>query len=171
MKGTKKMPKYRKKPVVIEAITFEEFIEYGKNNGGNIVNGFPWSFSYKGHPVTHENDECYLIPTLEGTLRFTPDDVLITGVKGEIYPCKIDIFEATYDIASTVRASNPQIENNFVYHAPKPGQPEIYTEIREKAKELAYLIDEKVPKSREQSLAITNLEQAVFWANAGIARN
>ncbi|MEK4513613.1 Acb2/Tad1 domain-containing protein [Paenibacillus sp. FSL K6-2524] len=67
--------------------------------------------------------------------------------------------------------SNPQIENNFTYHAPKSGQPEIYTEIREKAKELAILIDEHVPKSREQALALTNLEQAVFWANAGVARN
>lgn len=67
--------------------------------------------------------------------------------------------------------SNPQIENNFTYHAPKEGQPQMYTDIREKAKELAYLIEQLVPESREQSLAITNLEQAVFWANAGIARN
>lgn len=66
---------------------------------------------------------------------------------------------------------NPQIENNFSYHAPKPGQPEIYQEIREKAKELAYMIDELAPGSREKSLAMTNLEQAVFWANAAIARN
>lgn len=66
---------------------------------------------------------------------------------------------------------NPQIENNFRYHAPQPGQPEIYQEIREKAKELAYLIDDLVLNSREKSLAMTNLEQAVFWANAGIARN
>lgn len=66
---------------------------------------------------------------------------------------------------------NPQIENNFSYHAPKPGQPEIYQEIREKAKEFAYLIEGLVPNSREKSLAMTNLEQAVFWANAAIARN
>lgn len=68
-------------------------------------------------------------------------------------------------------SSNPQIENNFNYHSPKPGQTEIYTEIREKAKELAYLIDEQVPNSREKALAMTNLEQAVMWANAGVARN
>jgi radical SAM protein with 4Fe4S-binding SPASM domain len=86
--------KYRK---IIEAITFEEFVEYGKNNGGNIVNGMPWSFNYNGHPVTHENDECYLIPTLEGTIRFTPQDMLIVGFNGKIYPCKIAIFEKTYD--------------------------------------------------------------------------
>lgn len=66
---------------------------------------------------------------------------------------------------------NTQIENNFSYHTPKTGQPEIYQEIREKAKELAYLIDELAPNSREKSLAMTNLEQSVFWANAAIARN
>ncbi|MCI1777169.1 MAG: hypothetical protein LKI04_24475 [Paenibacillus lautus] len=66
---------------------------------------------------------------------------------------------------------DPQIENNFKYHAPKPGQPEIYQQIREKAKELAYLIDELAPNSREKALAMTNLEQSVFWANAAIARN
>ena len=91
------MAQFRKKPEVIEAITFNEFVEFGRNNGGNIVNGMPWSFNYNEHPVTHENDECYLIPTLEGTHNFTPLDMLITGVKGEIYPCKIDIFEATYE--------------------------------------------------------------------------
>ncbi|OMD92997.1 hypothetical protein BSK49_01020 [Paenibacillus odorifer] len=66
---------------------------------------------------------------------------------------------------------NPVIENNFSYHAPKLGQPDIYEQIREKAKELAYLIEEVTPKSREQSLAMTNLEQSVFWANAAVARN
>ncbi|MGF6358057.1 hypothetical protein ABIE27_006022 [Paenibacillus sp. 4624] len=66
---------------------------------------------------------------------------------------------------------NPQIENNFSYHSPKEGQPAKYEAIRAKAKELACLIDEQTPKSREQSLAQTNLEQAVFWANAAVARN
>jgi hypothetical protein len=89
--------KYKKKPVIIEAITFNEFVEYGKQHTTNIANGMPWSFDYNGHPITHENDECYLIPTLEGTHNFTPQDMLITGVQGEIYPCKIDIFEATYE--------------------------------------------------------------------------
>lgn len=88
---------YRKKPVVIEAITFDELVKYGKEHGGNIgPNGLPWSFQYLGHPVTHENDTCYLIPTLEGTMQFTPADMLITGVQGEIYPCKRDIFDQTY---------------------------------------------------------------------------
>ena len=91
------MSKYRKKPVVIEAITFDELVDIGIASGGLAVNGMPWSFNYAGHPITHENDECYLIPTSEGTMKFTPQDMLITGMKGEIYPCKIDIFQATYE--------------------------------------------------------------------------
>lgn len=66
---------------------------------------------------------------------------------------------------------NPKIENAFTYHTPKEGQPEKYQAIREKAKELAYLIDSLVPDSREKSLAMTKLEEASMWANAGIARN
>lgn len=53
-----------------------------------------------------------------------------------------------------------QIEKNFTYHAPKDGQPAIYTALREKAKELAYLIYELCPDSRERSLAFTKLEEA-----------
>jgi hypothetical protein len=66
---------------------------------------------------------------------------------------------------------NAKLENNFKYHAPKEGQPEIYVKIREKAKEFAYLIEEVCPESREKALAITKIEESVFWANAGIARN
>ena len=108
------MAKYRKKPVVIEAITFYELVEeghkfieenptegsYGFHDNGNEKSGLPWSFKYKGHPITHENDECYLIPTLEGNHNMTPKDMLITGVNGEIYPCKIDIFEKTYELVT-----------------------------------------------------------------------
>lgn len=66
---------------------------------------------------------------------------------------------------------NLKIENAFTYHAPKEGQPEKYQAIREKAKELAYLIQDLVPDSREKSLAMTKLEECTMWANAGIARN
>lgn len=99
------MTQFRKKPVVITAITFDQLVAHGtdrckaEGRQSNIVNGMPWSFSYAGHPITHENDDCYLIPTLEGTMKMGRDDMLITGVKGEIYPCKRDIFEATYDLA------------------------------------------------------------------------
>ncbi len=63
-----------------------------------------------------------------------------------------------------------ELDNRFTYHAPKVGQPEIYTRLRDKAKELAVLLNEVCPESREKALAFTQLEDAVFWANAGIAR-
>jgi hypothetical protein len=89
--------KFRKKPVVVEAITFEELVEHGVKSGAPICYGMPWSFSYGGHPITHEHDDCYLIPSLEGVMRFERGAMLITGVKGEIYPCAGDIFAATYE--------------------------------------------------------------------------
>ena len=88
--------KFRKKPIIVEAITFDELVAFGKTQT-ELVSGMPWSFAYNGKPITHENDACYLIPTLEGTMKFTPSDMLITGISGEIYPCKRDIFDATYE--------------------------------------------------------------------------
>ena len=64
-----------------------------------------------------------------------------------------------------------RIETNFKYHAPKDDQPERYERIRAKAKELALVINEDTPFSREQSLAFTALEEVVMQANAAIARN
>ena len=51
-----------------------------------------------------------------------------------------------------------QIDNNFSYHAPKPGQPEKYEIIRSTAKCLAELVNEACPESREKSLALTKLD-------------
>ena len=64
-----------------------------------------------------------------------------------------------------------QLEKDFTYHPPKGDQPERYVRIRDTSKFLAMLICQDCPASRERSLAITNLEQAVMWANAAIARN
>jgi len=58
----------------------------------------------------------------------------------------------------------------FTYHPSKDGQPELYTEIRERARELATFLVSECPASRELDLAITNLEETVMWANASIAR-
>jgi hypothetical protein len=63
------------------------------------------------------------------------------------------------------------ILKRFTYHPPKDGQPEKYTAIRDKAHQLAVLINDTCPDSREKSLAVTNLEESVMWANASIARN
>lgn len=64
-----------------------------------------------------------------------------------------------------------ELDNNFTYHAPFGDQPQRYEAIRAEAKKLAAFIVANTPPSREQSVALTNLEQSVFWANAAIARN
>lgn len=63
------------------------------------------------------------------------------------------------------------LENRFTYHPPKDGQPIRYQLIRDEAGALAQTINDEVPDSREKSIALTKLEEAVMWANAGIARN
>lgn len=77
------MAKYRKKPVVIEAIqwTGKNMLEVRK---------------FAGPDVSFFNGGVY-INTLEGTHRASRGDFIIKGVHGEFYPCKPDIFEKTYD--------------------------------------------------------------------------
>lgn len=64
-----------------------------------------------------------------------------------------------------------ELNKRFTYHAPKNNQPDKYEQIRNNAKWLAELLNTLCPDSREKSLAFTALEEAVFWANASIARN
>jgi len=58
----------------------------------------------------------------------------------------------------------------FNYHAPKKDQPKRYENIRRLARNFADYLAENCPESRELSLAVTKLEEAVMWANAAIAR-
>jgi hypothetical protein len=85
------MPKFRKKPVVIEA---EQWYP-GKVIEG-VVGERPATLG--GNGLSPEPAMAF-IKTLEGTMRVSDGDWVITGVKGERYPCKPDIFEATYEPA------------------------------------------------------------------------
>lgn len=86
-----KRMKYRKKPVIIEAIQFEDnsdrIIEIHEFMGGDTIR------------VNYEDkDGPYLkIETLEGIMKASVGDYIIKGVNGEFYPCKPDIFEKTYE--------------------------------------------------------------------------
>ncbi len=71
----------------------------------------------------------------------------------------------------TSTEENEKLLESFVYHPPKEDQEERYVEIRGMAHALAKLIKESTPKSREQSLSITKLEESVMWANKAIAVN
>jgi len=87
------MATYRKKPVVIEAVQVTSEL---RNNHGP----FPeWAIPYLegGHTDKIDNSGWLTCKTLEGPLNVSDGDYLIRGIKGEVYPCKPDIFEQTYD--------------------------------------------------------------------------
>ena len=67
--------------------------------------------------------------------------------------------------------SMTDLQNRFTYHAPKNDQPARYEDIRKTGREFAEVVNAHCPDSRERSLAITKIEEAVMWANAAIARN
>ena len=85
------MSRFRKKPVVIEAVQFDGSIQSADKieewtGGKTQCRGIGW-------PVIPS----LFISTLEGEMRADPGDWIIRGVKGEVYPCKPDIFEETYE--------------------------------------------------------------------------
>lgn len=63
------------------------------------------------------------------------------------------------------------IENRFAYHKPTPEKVQEHELIREQVKTLAHYWSGNLPAGREQATALTKLEEAMFWANAAIARN
>ena len=65
---------------------------------------------------------------------------------------------------------NGDLETRFTYHPPTPERHDNHDRIRIACKSLAAFLHREVPEGREKALAITNLEQVMFWANAGIAR-
>ena len=84
--------KYRKKPVVVEAV------EFSPESGLSPEDIAAWcggKLSYRNASVAHEAE--LRIKTLEGTMTASAGDFIIKGVNGEFYPCKPDIFEKTYE--------------------------------------------------------------------------
>lgn len=98
--------KFRKKPVVIEAVqlrwdNWSEMCDFA--GVGKMIDGKPeWTFlDAGGNPVSgatwHDGNMGLAIPTLEGVMIARQNDWIIRGVNGELYPCKPDIFEKTYE--------------------------------------------------------------------------
>ena len=86
------MTKYRKKPVIIEAWKFE-----GSTTSLHVLTRWIETGVYERPAIsTHDLGRVLEIPTLEGVMTATAGDYIIRGVQGEFYPCKSDIFKATY---------------------------------------------------------------------------
>lgn len=91
MKGITRLALFRKKPVVVEAV---QYLRDGSNDSevDTFLGGVEWKTTYPPLAV---------ISTPEGQMLARPGDWIIKGVKGEFYPCKPDIFEATYEPAES----------------------------------------------------------------------
>lgn len=86
--------RYRKKPVEIEAMLYDgtnaaDVVGWIRHHGGETI--------VRGGPTGGSRDAQIGVRTLEGTMWASPGDYIIRGVRGEFYPCKPDIFEATYE--------------------------------------------------------------------------
>lgn len=86
------MPKYRKKPVVIEAIQWN-----GDITRTEYMDVWLESNNIQTRQVVYNADKSLSIETLEGVMLARPTDFIIQGVQGEIYPCRADIFVQTYE--------------------------------------------------------------------------
>lgn len=85
--------RFRKRPVVIEAIQYRPDIP--NCNAVATFMGMP-DGDYCDNEDRHDQAS-WMIDTLEGTMEASPGDWIIRGVQGEFYPCKPDIFDATYE--------------------------------------------------------------------------
>ena len=90
---------YRKKPIVIEAVPVGEALRAAGNDWADLPNWL--RDAYEGGTVTFASDAIF-INTLEGQMCASKADFLIQGVQGELYPCKPDIFQATYEVVSAM---------------------------------------------------------------------
>lgn len=98
------MAKYRKKPVIIEAVqlrwdTWSEMCDHA--GVGKLEDGCPQGTDHDPADELKERFEDgpgLLIPTMEGLMLGRPFDYIIRGVHGELYPCKPNIFEETYEL-------------------------------------------------------------------------
>lgn len=95
------MKKYRKKPVVIEAVqmAWENWSDICEFTGvGDAQSGKPWGTNKNkaGKPLPNGGPGLF-IPTLEGLMLAEPGDWIIKGVEGELYPCKDSVFQKTYE--------------------------------------------------------------------------
>ena len=108
--------RYRKKPVVIEAVQWD-----GTSGGANTVidwiSGNEGCARYRCAPggcTGTEEGHRVAIETLEGTMSADAGDFIIRGVQGEFYPCKPEIFEKTYEAVGRP-TGEPPLETSYAY--------------------------------------------------------
>ena len=92
------MSKYKLKPLIAEALTFDELMEYGRTQTDNVYNNMPWSFEYLGYAVTHETDTCYIISCENDSVYFTPEKMIVLTGNEQICVLDLDQFNRLYEL-------------------------------------------------------------------------
>lgn len=133
-----------------------------------LVNGVGMYIEQRGHEPLN-NDDVSALLAYRDEFEASGQNVW-DGTRDEHYGKWMMQRRTPRDTADEERRIQ-KIERIFSYQSPKPGQPEKYEVLRNKAKELAYLIHDMVPPGEEQDAALMNLRQTVMWSNAGIACN
>lgn len=89
------MSKYKKKPVEIEAELISDLLDKFQHNFKELPK---WVIeAYENTTINTITDNDFIIKTLKGNMKATKEDYLIKGVNDELYPCKIEIFNKTYE--------------------------------------------------------------------------
>ncbi len=116
-----------------------------------------------------------LFQSMENELQSKRDmEEMFNPEVGEEHCCKPCHPSSTQKATKSELVDDPEkydVENIFTYHPPQPEQIDRYTVLRAAAKEVAWIILGACPESREREQALTKLEEAIFWANASVARN
>jgi hypothetical protein len=134
------MPRFTKKPVSIEARRFTNNNEADDAQMNELV-------AWIGGTAFHNGTDIF-IPTLEGEMRAMCGDWIIRGVNGEFYPCKPEIFEATY-VADSEGPVCPVVAET--------------KQFRKDLDEILQRLKSSSRLSRERSLARTKIEEAIIW--------
>ena len=147
------MPLFRKKPVVIEARRYD-----GSDDSAREV--VEWALSYKANAYQSDFDAAYIrIATREGEMLGSPGDWIIRGVKDEFYPCKPDIFDATYEPADAVDDSQSKIDGLTLRCA----------DLDAKLAEAHAAMMAAQERARDAELKADELESKLSWAYDTIA--
>jgi len=107
-----------------EALRFDDLVAHGVAQGVPLTNGMPWSFTYANHPITHENDDCYLIVTPRGDGgRFNRGEILVNE-DGRLHAMDALQFAARFepahaydlgqrDVLNAILALNPKVAESL----------------------------------------------------------
>lgn len=120
------MAKFRKKPIEIEAVSVHEALNAAGADWDALPSWLKDAYESGEHGGVVFARDHVLIGTMEGTMRGDIDDMIIRGVKGELYPCKPDIFAATYEAVTEwpggrAPKNNPRRTENMDDIEPRDG--------------------------------------------------